>query len=67
MTCPVCNLIIAPFDREKVKVGDREYHGNCFRKEKNKFVSDMCNNIGKVRKPRQTYFRWPATASATIH
>ena len=46
--CPYCSCSIAPFDPEKVIVGDREYHGSCWARQKRE-EKELNDKYGKAK------------------
>jgi len=41
MYCPICHLIVAPFDREKVEKEGKVYHGHCLQSHQIVFNSQV--------------------------
>lgn len=61
MSCPVCHITVAPFDREKVVVRQTEYHGSCFKKLASTRSNEQTTFVQK--KPKQRFIRFHAGLS----
>jgi hypothetical protein len=57
MHCPVCHIVVAPHDPERVEKGDQVYHRGCLRKQQPKQIP-LQLNCRAVQAPKQKYFRF---------